>query len=210
MTKVLLFGENPNDTQALRELILGLCPGLRPSEVHVLREPPTLQRNAGTATVRTWVDRAAAALRAARVALGEAVCIFAHSDADAPDDGSFEVQRTRELREAGFGQARAVVPVESIEAWWLLFPAATESVVHGWRHALDQRPRDVERISGPKRELIRRTRAKQPKRPYRERDSPQVARAIARDPTLRTPKGSCASFARFVGNVDACCRLASS
>lgn len=208
MTKILLFGENPNDTNALRELIHGLCPLLGRGEIRVLREPPTLQRGAGADAVRKWVDRASAALRGARVAQGEAICIFVHTDADGPDDGAFEAERTEELRNAGVARAHAVVPVESIEAWWLLFPAATESVVSGWHGALDKRPRDVERVQSPKQELIHRTRAKQPKRPYRESDSPLIAKAIASVPGLRTPRGSCASFARFVSNVDACCELA--
>lgn len=208
MTKILVFGENPNDTNALKELILGLCPKLSRTDVRVLRDPPTLQRGAHQATVRRWVDRAASALRAAHVALGEAICILAHSDADGPDDGSFAATRTVELRAAGFAQAHAVVPVEAIEAWWLLFPDATESVVPTWAGALLRKPGDVDKLTEPKDVLIRRTRRRQARRPYREGDSPDIAAAIAAG-HLGRPAGTSGSFDRFVRTVARCCTLAS-
>lgn len=209
MTQVLVFGEDPNDTGALRELILGLCPSLRANQVRTLREPPTLQRGAHLAAVRRWVERATAALQGAQLSHGAAVCIFVHSDADGPDDGSFEAARTQELREAGFPQAHAVVPIESIESWWLLFPEATESVVPTWRGALLKRSRDVDRVSSPKQELVSRTRKKQPKRPYREGDSPRIAAAIVSSGQLRSPAGRSASYHRFVDAVDRCCSAVS-
>lgn len=209
MAKILVFGENPNDTNALRELVLGLCPQLSSADVRILREPPTLQRGAHTGSVRNWVDRAVAAVRAARVVLGDAVCVLAHTDADGPDDGTFAEARTEELRQAGLQNAHAVVPVETIEAWWLLFPHATESVVPSWKGALPRSQRDVDRVSRPKDDLIQRTRKKQPRRPYREGDSPEIARSIVERSELNSPTGSSPSFDRFVETVEECCELAS-
>jgi len=207
VTKILVFGESPNDTNALKILILGLCPALKSSDVRVLRAPPTLQRDAHQLAVKQWVDRAASALRAARIVLGEAICIFAHSDSDGPDGCAFEEARTAQLRAAGFSQAHAVIPVESIEAWWLLFPEATEDIVPTWAGALVRKPGDVDRVNDPKSELIRRTRRKQPKRPYREGDSPAIAAAIVAGGHFGKSLGTSESFGRFLQMVMNCCEL---
>ena len=72
-------------------------------------------------------------MSAARAVLGDVVCVLAHTDSDEPDDGRFAAARTDDLRKAGLGNAHAVVPVEAIEAWWLLFPEATEAAVPSWQ-----------------------------------------------------------------------------
>lgn len=128
----------------------------------------------------------------------------AATDSDGPDDGSFAAERTAQLRDAGFPQAHAVVPVQQIEAWWLLHPAATERVVPKWKGALKRVPGDVDIIKNPKAELIRRTRSKAASRPYRESDSPAIARAIAASP-MAVPAGISGSFDRFRAAVAGCC-----
>jgi hypothetical protein len=209
LSKILVFGENRNDTYAIKELVLGLCPALAPADVRVLREPPTLQRGAGPPAIRSWVSQATRVLAAAKVAHGEAACILAHTDCDATDrDGSFEAKRTRDLQRAGFPQAHAIVPTESIEAWWLLFPDATESVVVSWKGALRPPAGEVDLVAQPKDELTRRTRKKQSKRPYKENDSPAIARAIVAGGHLARPAGTSRSFQRFRSTVDGCCRAA--
>lgn len=203
---VVVFGENTNDSEAIKELLLALCPQLGRGDVRVIREPPTLQRSAHTRTLATWVDRASQALRAASVKLGDASCILIHTDADQHDDGSFEAERTGQFRKAGFAQAHAVVPIEAIESWWLLHPRATESVVPSWAGALRKAPGDVDRIADPKAELIRRTRSKQPRRPYSENDSPAIARAIVTGGHLeKMAAGTSPSFGRFVAVARGCC-----
>jgi hypothetical protein len=207
VTKIVVFGENTNDTNALRELVLGWCPGLSSADVRVVREPPTLNRGAHQRALLSWIDKARRVLAAARIAIGEIICILAHSDSDMYDDGAFEASRTADLRTAGFPQAHAVVPVQAIEAWWLLHPDATESIVPSWRGALSNQSRNVDTINDPKAELIRRTRAKLHKRPYRESDSPDVARAIATMPDAKA-KGTSPSLERFRSAVGDCCRRA--
>ena len=209
MTKIVIFGEDLNDARAIKELVLGLCPDLDGQDVKVLRDPPTLQRGAREPAVRGWAEGAAAAISALRTLRGDPACVLAHSDSDAPDfDGSFERQRTAELRAAGLDHAHAVVPVESIESWWLLYPKATESIVPTWGSSLDRRPGDVDRVSNPKAELRRRTRKKQPKRPYEEADSPGIARAIVDGGYLGNPSGTSGSFSRFRRVVERCCERA--
>lgn len=96
------------------------------------------------------------------------------------------------LRAAG---GSAVVPVQMMEAWWLLFPDATESVApRAWRQVLPRRGRDVEMQDDPKQELRRLTAPTG--REYTEADAPSIARAV-RD-TRPSAAGRSASYDRLV------------
>lgn len=203
--RIAVFGEDPNDTKAIRELVLGLRPDFSPGDIRTIRTPPTLTRSASIASVRTWAEKALAAMRAASAAGGQFDWVFAHTDSDGPDDGRFADQRSTELRSAGIRSAVAVVPVQAIESWWLLFPEATESVVPSWRGALKRSNFNTDNVVKPKDELIRRTRAKQPRRPYAEADSPAIAKAITDSGQLHAARTAVSpSFDRFVSAVAAC------
>ncbi len=201
---VIIFGENRNDTRALKALVLGLRVDLKPADVLTIREPPTLVRGAGSKAVRSWAEGARRALAAARVATSDIECVLAHTDADGPDEGEFAEQRTDELRAAGLANAHAVVPVQAIESWWLLFPAATESVVASWSGALSRKSFRTDNLEKPKDELIRRTRTKAPKRSYQEADSQSVAEAIAAGYLDKPQKADSPSFERFREIVETC------
>lgn len=207
MSKIIVFGENLNDSKAIKELVLHLCPSLSDGDVVVLREPPTLQRGTAASTVRAWSERAIAAMEASKAVRGSPVCVLVHTDSDGPGGTAFAAQRTTELQQGGLREAHAVVPAESIESWWLLHPSATEAVVPSWRGALKPNPGDVDRISGPKAELVRRTRRKQPKREYQEADSPDIAATIRA--SKAKPAGVSPSWEAFVGIVAGCCAKAS-
>lgn len=202
--KVFIFGENPNDSKALKELVLGLRADLTAGDVRTLREPPTLVRGSGGRAVRSWAEKAAQALRGTRISSTEIACVLAHTDADGPDDGSFAERRTAELRSAGLVNAVAVVPVQAIESWWLLFAPATESVVAGWSGALSKKAFNTDSVDKPKDELIRRTRAKANRRPYTEADSPDVARAVAAGHIDAPQRANSPSFERFRAVVESC------
>ncbi|MCY4193619.1 MAG: hypothetical protein OXF04_04900 [bacterium] len=114
-----------------------------------------------------------------------------------------------ELINAGIDNAHAVVPVEEIEAWWLLFPTATEAMRGSWAGTLAKGVRNVDSISDPKRELVRRTGRRDNRKSYSEADSPAVAALVAEAIGAGTePLGSSASFDRFLVAVDGCCRSA--
>ncbi|UIJ33560.1 hypothetical protein [Allobranchiibius sp. GilTou73] len=195
--KIAIFGENPNDTHAIRELLIGLHPHLEAGDLKILRAPPTLNRDAGGVAMRSWVDKAKSTMAAANVSHGPLDCILAHTDADGPDDGSFANKRSTELQTAGLVGALAVVPVQAIESWWLLFPDATESVVASWRGALRRGSYNTDNVNDPKADLIRRTRRKQPRRPYQEADSPKIAAAISATYLDAPRRTSSPSFERF-------------
>lgn len=196
--KLAIFGENLNDSKAVKELVLGLRSDLSVGDIKVLRNPPTLTRDAHAKTVAGWAAKAVQALDAARVAGGPIDWVLAHTDADGPDaNGAFALARTADLAAAGLKNASAVVPVEAIESWWLLFPAATESVVRTWSGALNKGAFNTDSVSDPKSELIRRTKSKQPKRPYEEADSPAIAGEIAASHLTTKQAANSPSFERF-------------
>lgn len=182
-------------------LVLSMRPDLKPSDVLALRDPPTLNRGAGTHAVRAWGERVRRALAAAQIARASECVLLAHSDSDGPDDGSFEAVRTAELASAGLAGAVAVVPVQAIESWWLRHPDQTESVVAAWKGTLDRKAFSTDAVKDPKSVLVHRTKARSPRRPYRESDSPDIAAAIgAAYPVAAKPQS--ASFDRFARVVE--------
>ena len=113
------------------------------------------------------------------------------------------------MQDAGIKNAHAVVPVEEIEAWWLLFPTATETLRASWSQTLPKIPGTVDSISDPKRQLVERTGRKNSKKAYSEADSPSVAERVAAAIEAGTrPRGHSASYNRFVSSVDTCCSRA--
>ena len=88
-----------------------------------------------------------------------------------------------------------VVPVQTIEAWWFLFPDAVEAVRPGtWRGCMPRHPRDVEQIDRPKHELIAKAGIRAATA-YSEADSPAIARNIREQG--KAPHGSSASYRRL-------------
>ncbi|GEB15546.1 hypothetical protein GUY44_26940 [Pimelobacter simplex] len=202
--KVVIFAENLNDSKAIKELILGLRSDLSEGDIEVVRNPPTLTRNAGAAAVKGWAERAAASVEALVAIKGDVGTVLAHTDADAPDDGTFAEQRSADLQRAGLTGAVAVVPVHAIESWWFLYPDATESVVPSWKGALSRTAFNTDSSPTPKADLIRLTKRKQPKRPYQEADSVAVAAAMRAANFAPVGKAKSPSFERFKVIVAAC------
>jgi hypothetical protein len=81
--------------------------------------------------------------------------VFAHRDADAPDEN----QRVVEIEVAARGlryQTVPVVPVRETEAWLLLDERSIRSVVENPSSSVElglPRPEDAENVSNPKRKL---------------------------------------------------------
>lgn len=200
---VLVFGENLNDARAIARLVEALCPALR-GRVRPRPKPISLQRDASLGRVREWIAEISAVVSADRA---QVLCVLVHRDTDGPDPtGALEAETNSELGRAGITHAHAVVPVEEIEAWWLLFPSATEQVRSSWRGTLQARPGNVDSISGPKEELIRRTRRGNPKHCYSEADSPEVSQRVAAHiEDGGQPAGVSGSFNRFRHAVADCC-----
>jgi hypothetical protein len=200
---VLVFGENLNDARSIARLVEALCPKLR-GRVQARPKPISLQRSASLQRVRAWTSEIAAIVAANQAPV---LCVLVHRDTDGPDAlGQLEAETNRELARTGLSNAHAVAPVEEIEAWWLMFPAATEQVRSSWRGKLRPNPGEVDSISDPKRELIERTGRNNAKHRYGEADSPDVAdRVAAHISGGGRPAGSSQSFERFRQTVQQCC-----
>jgi hypothetical protein len=152
----------------------------------------SLTREARPDAVRQWVAQLESAVRAFR-ANGPIAAVVVHRDADGPDihGGRGEQLRTQIQKIDGL----PVVPVQTIEAWWFLFPDAVEAVRPStWRGRMPREARDVECIDAPKAELRRVTRSKKGA-PYSEADSPVIAGHIRRL-GLR-PLHGCPSYERM-------------
>ena len=200
---VLVFGENTNDARSVARLIEALCPELQ-GRVKARNAPPSLQRSASPEAVHAWTERVADVVRANRRPVA---CVFVHRDSDAPDaTGRLQAQTEDALRAVGLTDAHAVVPVQEIESWWMLFPDAAEEVRNSWRGQLDRSPADRDAVQNPKEDLSRRTGRTNRRDAYSAADSPRVAGRVAAaleagaQPTGRSP-----SFDRFRDSVSECC-----
>lgn len=203
---VLVFGESINDARAVASLIEALCPTVS-GRVHARLRPTSLQKSASSSKVRTWLSQLQGAVAAYSAPVE---CVFVHRDADGPDPvGTLERQTSDALRRTGMRSAWAVVPVEEIEAWWLLFPKATEGAKKSWSGALSANPGNVDAIRDPKGRLRRQTARKSVKAAYTEADSPRIAEYVgAAIEAGKGPSGNSASFGRFRSSVNRCCRSA--
>lgn len=202
---VLVFAESLNDARAIRSLIEALCPSLK-NRVREQPRPPSLQRSAGPRPVKNWMDGVGQVVT--RVSMRTTVaCVFVHRDSDGPDPGGrLAVSTEAAMRRAGIDNGHAVVPVQEIEAWWLLFPQAIEGFRKSWSGTLPTSRRNVDMVSNPKEELTKRTARKSRKNAYSEADSPEIARLVARAlESGKQPTGSSRSFDRFRRSVDSCC-----
>lgn len=200
---ILVFGEDINDARAIAQLIEALCPAAR-GRVKPRPKPTSLIRSASDRKVRRWIENLADASRNDR---SPVACVFVHRDSDQPDDLAVLAADTEAaLSKAGLEHGHAVVPVHKTEAWWLLFPDATETHRASWKNTLRKRPGNVDNIPDPKSELIERTRRGNERHAYSEGDSPDVARSVAT--ALKggaTAAGVSPSFERFVESVRKCC-----
>ena len=151
---MLVFGESRNDRRSITHLIEALCPELA-GRVRARPFPVSLQKTASARSVSGWMERVSQVVTSHSQPV---TCVFVHRDADGPGPAGRLQQATEDaLRAVGIPGAHAVVPVEEIEAWWLLFPDATERLRRSWRGTLQRSHRDWDMITDPKGELRRRT-----------------------------------------------------
>jgi hypothetical protein len=204
---VLVFGESQNDTKAIAELIIALCPELAASVKAILR-PPLLIKDIRPDRIPDRVAIITGLIRAEAVS-ADVICVFAHEDTDAvaPSD-----ERLSQRIEAAFSSVgvhlHAVTPASEIEAWWFLFPQALRAYRPSWERLRGYAGRDVGRIVDAKEELRRALRPRNSattSRDYRESDSPGIAAKVRELGIVSRPDARCGSFERFTGQVASCC-----
>ena len=210
--KVLVFGEDENDTHFLAELLVALCPEMQ-GMVKAFRRPPILIKDADS---RRVPDRATAiaSLVDAEATSADVVCVFAHEDCDDLEPAH---EALSQKIEAAFAQegyhVHAVTPAWETEAWLFLWPEAVAAYRGKWRSLDAYRGRNVGLIVDAKETL---TRALRPTgrdrasvRDYRESDAPGIGARVREMGIADDPRGRSASYDRFRASVTSCCQSVS-
>lgn len=209
--QVLVFGEDDNDRQSLRELIEALREDFV-GKVQLRREPLVLIKNARPEDVPERAQKIADAVDISRATL-DIACVFAHEDCDDFEPRHEEICRKIEeaLKKAGC-PAHAVVPAWELEAWWFMWPEAVKAVhPKSWRAPDDYLGKEVGKLKNAKEELKKRVVPKDLKpdkrkgfQTYQESDSPSIARHVREKGLARRPGAKSGSYTRFVACVDQC------
>jgi hypothetical protein len=208
---VLVFGEDENDRQSIRELIESLREDLV-GKVQTRREPLVLIKDAKPEDVPERARKIADVVDISR-ATHDIVCVFAHEDRDDFEPKHEETCKKIEeaLAKAGC-TAHAVVPAWELEAWWFMWPEAVHAVrPKSWRVPDDYVGKEVGKIKDAKEELQKKVVPKDLKpekrktfRTYEESDSPAIARQVREKNLARDPRAKSASYSRFLASVEQC------
>lgn len=204
--RILIFGEDENDTKLLSELLVALRPEFQ-GLIKPFRRPPVLIKDAAARRIPDRVE-AINALIAAEMTSAEVVCVFAHEDCDdfEPAHEALAEKIERAFGEAGY-HVHAVTPAWETEAWLFLWPDAVAAHRPSWASLDPYRGRDVGKIANAKETLRRALRPAGKSnrvRDYRESDAPEVARIVRQLNLANTPGGHSASYDRFRDRVAAC------
>jgi hypothetical protein len=207
---VVIFGESPNDTQALAALIEGLCPALE-GRVKPRRNPLMMVKGLDRDQAQARVRKTVAALRAEQ-AREEVVCIFLHEDADAVEPAHEAMCETKEglLAKEGL-KVHAVVPAWEMETWLLQWPDEIRAHNPSWRLPDKYRGKSVGLLVNSKEALkaaVRPPNASGSFRDYEELDAPGIARLVKAAGKADSPEAQSASYDRFRDSVADCCASA--
>ena len=203
---ILVFGENFNDTRAIRELIAALCPGIE-AYIEIRKTPIILMKQVTGMKLRSKAQQLARILRAER-RLRDIECVFIHEDADALEPAHASLARKIEESVAAEGESiHAVVPAWEIESWWLLWPDVLGSCRESWRSPTEFRGMNIGLVADAKEALRNALRTANSNRgaEYKERDSVMIAAAIRSTGVAASPQGLSASYDRFRQSVKVCC-----
>jgi hypothetical protein len=210
--KVLIFGEDANDTKVIAELLVALFPELE-GKTKPLRKPPILIKDAASRDVPDRVD-VIIGLIDAEMTTADVICVFAHEDCDAVEPAHLALADKIESAFSSCGRhVHAVTPAWEMEAWLLLWPAAFSKYRPRWAPIDKYKGRDVGKIGNAKQEL---THALRPSGKghtvpdYRESDAPEIARIVRESGWARSPAGRSDSYRRFMAAAIHCCEGACS
>lgn len=202
---ILIFGESPNDTGALRHLIKRAAPGIDERfTLKTMREPISLNKKANPSAQGKWMRGLRDVVTAAQRKGDTVHAIVVHRDSDGHDASAPGELQDQLAEHFSMIIPVAAVAVQELEAWFLLFPSAFPRVHStAWRD-VTWVSSDTSRINNAKQELMART-CKQsagntPKR-YAEADSTAIAEAIAQHQVPQV--GQNFSWDRFVESASA-------
>lgn len=194
---VLIFGEDRHDSDSIKILAEYLHPKLAEgTDIQVRRDPPSLTRDATEKKVGGWMQRIGELVKTEST-LRDIHAVLVHQDSDGPDPaGCTAAQLSTHLQSAiSTVRTEPVVPVQEIEAWWLIFPDAVRAVKPTVWRDLKLPGGNSATVSDPKARLIKATRHASQKYPYQESDSVTVAQQISR--RALSPTGTNPSWDQF-------------
>jgi hypothetical protein len=190
----LVFCEDENDAEALRNIAKAIRPGL-PS-ITYCRKPLVLIRNRKDAEARKKNAAQVAAVVKARQQLCDVKFVVAHQDCDElePAHKALVAEIEKELKAQGLTEVIPVAPAWEIEAWWYLWPGAVASVNSKWRPLTRKGNHGM--LTNVKEQLRRDLRAPET-RDYEESDSRSISRSVLTMGVIGSKQGSSSSFEDF-------------
>ena len=208
---ILAFGESPNDTRALRELVAALRSDL--PRVEPRQQPIILRKDIQPGTRRRMTDGIAAVVRAEAVTR-KVVAVLAHRDLDAreprddasaPHDNEAELHKTLTAAVPAGCAVIPVVPAWEMEAWWFLWPEQVAAHRPSWRKLPPHDRRRVDRIPDAKEALQQALRPKSRAHVpgYAESDGPRIAARVREAGTARSTRGIAVAYQRLIAALDA-------
>jgi len=200
---ILVFGENQNDTDAIKQFILALAPDAD-VRVDAMRRPPVNLRDAPQQSIPDRVSIIGKLIDAAEVD-ADVIAVFAHEDCDAVEPSHLVLADRIEaaFHSRGYPFVWAATPAWETEAWLMLWPEAFEKHVPSWR-PLNTSGRSVGLIENAKEFVARSVELPHGHgRGYRESDAPKLAEIVRHEGWIRTPAARSDSFNEFARKVDA-------
>lgn len=198
--RVLVFGEDPNDTEAIKEFFQALRPAA--PAVKPLRDPLVLVKDRDPRGVAENAEDAAQAVVDAAGVKYVVKLVIAHQDCDAVEPAHIRLAQAiekawgRELDVPVIG----VAPAWETEAWFYLWPDAVAAVNSSWK-PLPRTPRNAGMIANAKEQLRRDLRPGGRVRvdDYEESDAPRIAAKIRERGEVNQPLANVTSdsFRRF-------------
>ena len=206
--RILVFGEDENDTKVIATLIGAACPSLKAS-IKAFRRPPVLVRDAQPEQLPDRVAQIAALIDAEAVD-GDVLAVFLHEDCDAVEPAHVALSSKIEAAFMKNGyQVIGVAPAWEMEAWLFQWPNAVAAHRSKWRSVASYRGRNVGLIVDAKEELIRALRPQGSTggavRDYRESDAPAIALQSVKSGEALAPAAWSASSCAFITQAQALC-----
>lgn len=197
--RVLVFGEDANDTKVVEELLTALHPELS-GLVVPFRKPPILMKDAAPADIPDRISRIATIIEAEKVT-SDVIAVLAHEDCDAVEPANVDLNQkiAQSFYQRGY-EVFPVVPAWETEAWFFMWPDALHAYRPTWNKLQAQPHRNVGKIQKAKEALRRELRPKggARTRDYRESDAPGIAEQVRILGLADSPNGNSATYSQLM------------
>jgi hypothetical protein len=198
----LIFGENPHDTDSIKELLIALHPQLD-GRLRARREPTKELKHSPLSAFPDKVKKTLAVVDVQR-AVDTIRCLVVHEDCDAVENAHVALTSSIESAYSTAGcPAFAATPAWELEAWWFLWPDCAK-LRASWRLPDDHVGKNVGKIVDAKEVFAAAVvpkglkKAQKVKFPgYCEADSVAIARGVRQKQVVSAPQAQSGSFKAF-------------